>query len=66
MGNAESNGWLIIGERYNFKHGEERLVYLGYNWSGNGCWHQFALVDEPRKVWAELLNSDLPMVEPTA
>ena len=41
----------------------ERLIYLGFNFSGNGFWHQFALADEPRKVWAEVATSDLWMIE---
>ncbi len=50
---------LVIGEKYNWVTQQERLVYLGYNYSGNGYWHQFALVDSPTLVWCECLNSDL-------
>lgn len=54
-----------IGGRYNWKHQPERLVYLGYNWSGNGRWHQFAKVDEPNKVWCEVTTDQLAMFEAT-
>ncbi len=55
---------LIIGNKYNWKNQPERLVYLGYNWSSNGFWHQFALVDKPDVVWCEVLDSDLRLIEP--
>lgn len=55
-----------IGGLYNWKYQKERLVYLGHNFSGNGFWHQFALVgDESNKVWCEVLTSDLHMLEET-
>lgn len=57
---------LEIGGRYNWRNQPERLVYLGYNWSGNGFWHQFALADDKqRKVWCEILPSDLGSIEET-
>ena len=56
---------MKIGERYNWKNQHERLVYLGNNWSGNGYWHQFALVESPEKVWCEVRDSDLHMLEET-
>lgn len=57
---------MKIGGKYNWKGQPERLVYLGRNWSGNGYWHQFEKVDAPGKVWCEVLDSDLPMIEETA
>lgn len=54
-----------VGGRYNWKNQTERLVYMGHNWSGNGLWHQFSKVDEPGKVWCEVLTSDLHMLEET-
>lgn len=51
--------------RYNFKSQPERLIYLGHNLSGNGYWHQFAKVDNVEVVWAEMLDSDLNMIEET-
>ena len=57
---------LVKGKKYNYKHQRERLVYLGYNWSGNGYWHQFAKVDDPGVIWNECLDSDLHMIEATA
>lgn len=56
---------LIIGGKYNWRYQEERLIYLGYNWSGNGYWHQFSLVDKPESIWCEILPSDLHMIEET-
>lgn len=54
-----------IGGRYNWKYQPERLIYMGYNWSGNGKWHQFALVDNPEEVWCEVQPADLAMFEVT-
>lgn len=56
---------LKIGGLYNFRHQADRLVYLGKNWSGNGYWHQFKKIGDRREVWAELLDSDLHMIEET-
>ena len=56
---------MNIGGRYNWKNQPERLVYLGYNFSGNGYWHQFALVDSPTVVWCEVLDRDLDLIEET-
>lgn len=56
---------LEIGEKYNWVNQRERLIYLGYNWSGRGYWHQFALVSEPSTVWCEVQDSDLKSIEIT-
>lgn len=56
---------LKIGGFYNWKGQPERLVYLGYNFSGNGYWHQFAKTDTPHSVWCEVQPSDLAMIEET-
>lgn len=56
---------MIVGEKYNWKHQPERLIYLGKNWSGNGYWHQFAKVESPTVVWSEILDSELHMIEKT-
>jgi len=55
------------GDKYNWKGQPERLIYLGHNFSGNGYWHQFSLIDDPknREVWCEVLTSDLHMLEET-
>ena len=37
---------LIEGERYNWKHQKEILMYKGKH----GCWNQFALVQRSRAV----------------
>jgi hypothetical protein len=36
-----------VGGRYNWKGQPERLIYVGYNRSGNGYWHQFAKIEKP-------------------
>lgn len=48
---------------YRFKGTPEKLVYRGYNWSGNGFWHQFELEEKPGAVWAEITASDTHMIE---
>jgi hypothetical protein len=54
-----------IGGCYNWKGQQERLIYIGYNFSGNGHWHQFAKVEAPEKVWCEVLPKDLSSFEAT-
>ena len=54
---------FTIGGRYNWKGQSERLIYLGDNFSGNGYWHQFALVENPNKVWCEVKGCDLEFFE---
>lgn len=56
---------MIIGKKYNWQNQPERLVYLGKNWSGNGYWHQFALVSDQDNVWCECLDADLNGIEET-
>jgi len=58
---------LEIGGRYNWKNQPERLIYVGaklYTFYGRR-WHQFVKVDEPSKVWCEVLDEDLHMLEET-
>ena len=57
---------MEIVKKYNWCNQSERLVYIGKNWSGNGYWHQFALVSIPDAVWCECLDSDLNGIEETA
>ena len=52
---------MKIGDKYNWKHKSEKLVYLGQE----GSWHQFARIEKPEVVWCEVLNSDLPGLEKT-
>ena len=52
---------MEIGKNYNWKNQPERLVYLGKE----AGWHQFALVEEPEKVWSEILDEDLHYIEET-
>ena len=54
---------LVIGEKYRWIYQKEVLVYLGKNWSSNGYWHQFALIEKPSTVWSEALDSDLCNIE---
>lgn len=55
---------MQVGGSYKFKYQSVRLIYLGRNFSGNGYWHQFAKANDPsRKVWSELAESDLNLVE---
>lgn len=56
---------MVINGRYNWKGQTERLVYLGLNYDQSGAWHQFALVDEPGKVWCEVRENELHMLERT-
>jgi len=50
-----------IGGKYNWLNQDERLTYIGKV----GAWHQFELVDKPGKVWCEVLEEDLNMIEAT-
>lgn len=52
---------MELNGKYNFIDQRERLIYIGM--AGN--WHQFVKCDEPHVVWAELLDSDLHMIEET-
>lgn len=56
---------MTIGACYNWVSQPDRLVYLGRNWSGNGYWHQFRKIGDPRPVWCEVLDSELHMIEET-
>lgn len=56
---------IKIGGKYNWRYQPERLVYLGYNWSGNGYWHQFSLVSDPSVVWSEVTDYELEYIVET-
>lgn len=56
---------MIKGNRYNFKGQKEQLIYMGYNHSGNWMCHQFALVNTPDKVWSEIRDDELHLIEET-
>ena len=58
-------GDMIIGGAYNFPGRKERLKYIGYNFSSNGFWHQFEMMDKPGEVWCEMTDDDLSLVEKT-
>lgn len=52
---------MEIGGKYNWKHQDERLVYLGKK----GFWHHFALISKPNTTWCKVLEEDLRMIEKT-
>ncbi len=54
---------LQIGGKYKFSHDNVKLNYIGFNFSGNGYWHQFEKEGE-QGVWCELLDTDLQLLEP--
>lgn len=54
-----------VGGKYNWMGQPERLVYLGEYIGRDGHWHQFAKVDEPNKVWCEVVRADLSRFEET-
>lgn len=56
---------MVKGGRYNWRYQPERLVYLGLCEPRNGRWHQFEKVDAPGKVWCEVTDADLSMLEAT-
>ena len=60
-----SRSTMKVGGAYNWSGQPDRLIYLGRNWSGNGYWHQFRKIGDPRPVWCEVLDSDLPTLEET-
>lgn len=55
---------MQIGKMYRFKYTAEAtpepIEYIGKNWSGNGFWHQFT---KDGKIWCELQDSDLELIE---
>jgi len=59
---------LEIGGNYKFIHDDVKLTYIGYNFSGNGYWHQFEKTElyesRLRAVWCEVLDDDLHLLEP--
>lgn len=57
---------LEIGKFYHWRNQKERLIFLGCNFSGNGPWYQFALIESPDEIWCECLTQDLAGIEPTS
>jgi hypothetical protein len=59
---------LEIGGLYNFRYQQERLIYLGRTrdkiYSRN-TWFQFAKVEKPQVVWAEVSTENLELLEET-
>ena len=55
---------FVVGNHYRWRHNHDPvLVYLGYNWSGNGYWHQFQKLGDPNKVWCEVTDKELSLIE---
>ena len=59
---------LRVDGKYNWRNQPERLTYIGPAWYAGDLrrWHQFSKVDEPGKVWCEVLDADLASFEETA
>lgn len=53
---------MRLHSTYKFKHSPEILVYVGKV----GVWHQFEKFDARGKVWSELLDDELSLLEPVA
>jgi hypothetical protein len=51
--------YLIIGRVYNWKYQKDYIIYLGKK----GFWHQFKKISDPRPVWCEILDEDIPKLE---
>ncbi len=58
---------MKVGGLYNWRNQPERLAYMGREFyrGDRRAWHQFEKVDEPGKVWCEILDSDLRLLEET-
>lgn len=56
---------LLIGNSYNWKCDDNiELIYIGYNFSGNGYWHQFKRADNiDGPIWCEVKTDDLDLME---
>ena len=65
MSTKLTSAMLKVNGKYNWKGQSDRLIYLGYNFSGNGYWHQFRKIGDPRSVWCEVTNSNIHMLEET-
>ncbi len=50
---------MKVGGAYNWINQPERLTYIGKK----GCWHLFSKIDHPDKIWCEVLDEDLHMLE---
>ena len=49
---------MVKGNTYKFTHDDQELVYI----HKEGNWHQFRKAGEV-KVWCELMDTDLHMIE---
>ncbi len=52
---------LVIGKFYNFRFGKDRLIYIGKK----GIWNQFEKIDERGKIWTEVIDENLHLIEAT-
>ena len=58
---------LVKGRHYRWKSDAvNTMVYMGFNWSGNGYWHQFERISQPGVIWCEITSRELEMIEETA
>ena len=65
MGETKSNDLkpsdLVRGATYNWRFQEDKLIYLGKN----GPWHRFSKVEDPRRVWCEVMDEGICLLEET-
>lgn len=56
---------LVINNKYRWVNQKERLVYLvtRHYYPDRQTWFQFALEENPEKVWCEILEDDLTSIE---
>ena len=50
---------IEVGKKYKWKCGNERLIYIGKA----PDWYQFVLEEKPNKLWCEVHDEDLHMLE---
>ena len=55
---------MKIGGAYKFQHQcSEVLLYVGFNFSGNGFWHQFEQEKNQGVVWCEMQDIGLRLID---
>lgn len=52
---------MVIGDKYNWGGQDGKLVYIGKS----GSLYRFALTSKPDRVWCEVTESDLHLIERT-
>jgi hypothetical protein len=61
MTNPVTRDNLVRGGKYNWKGQPDRLEYIGKA----GAWYQFVKTSNPGKIWCEVLEEDLRLLEET-